>query len=502
MKILTKCSSIFLFSVCAAALSLTPQANAALKGTAGQTGNCQRVGAVWTYDWGEGMPAVASGVEYVPMWWGYYGANQTVDTSSAQSLKNAGAKNLLSFNEPDNSSQANLTTAYAVQGYTLEAIACSTVGLGSISPACADDTDAWMSQFMGEVKSQGLFCSAVAIHNYNSSASGFLSYVDEVHSLYGYNVWITEFAPTDWATPTSVSVRQVCDFINTALPGLASRSYVSRYSWYCGTSPGSGCLQTAALFENDGSLTPAGACYQNPNAVSSPLANGTYAFINANSGECMEVAGGSTSPSANVDQNTYAATSGQEWTLTQLGNGVYEIINVGSGLSLDVFDQSMASGANVDQYSYWGGDCQKWFIETNSNGYYTVFEMNGGNALEVAGAATTNYANVDVALYSAATSQQWLIQDLPPGTPTGLKATAGTKQVALTWTAGKNATSYNVYRGTALGKESTTAIATGITSTSYTNTGLTTGATYYYKVAAVSSKSTSPKSNEASATSK
>jgi fibronectin type 3 domain-containing protein len=88
----------------------------------------------------------------------------------------------------------------------------------------------------------------------------------------------------------------------------------------------------------------------------------------------------------------------------------------------------------------------------------------------------------------------------PPAAPTGLTATAGNAIVALSWTASTDAASYNVYRGTTSGGESTTPIATGITTTAYSDTGLTNGTTYYYKVAAVSGGGTSPMSNEASAT--
>ena len=87
-----------------------------------------------------------------------------------------------------------------------------------------------------------------------------------------------------------------------------------------------------------------------------------------------------------------------------------------------------------------------------------------------------------------------------PPAPTNLAATAGNAQVSLTWTASGGATSYNVYRGTSAGGESGTAVATGITTTSYTNTGLTNGTKYYFKVAAVNAGGTSPMSNEASAT--
>ncbi len=86
-----------------------------------------------------------------------------------------------------------------------------------------------------------------------------------------------------------------------------------------------------------------------------------------------------------------------------------------------------------------------------------------------------------------------------PAAPTGLTATEGPKQVTLAWTGSSGATSYNVYRGTAAGSEGATPIATGITTTSYTNTSLTNGKTYFFKVAAVNAGGTSALSNEASA---
>ena len=86
-----------------------------------------------------------------------------------------------------------------------------------------------------------------------------------------------------------------------------------------------------------------------------------------------------------------------------------------------------------------------------------------------------------------------------PTAPTSLAATAGNAQVALTWAAVSGASSYSVYRGTTAGGESTTAIVSGLTSASYTNTGLTNGTMYYYKVKATNSAGTSGYSNEANA---
>lgn len=84
--------------------------------------------------------------------------------------------------------------------------------------------------------------------------------------------------------------------------------------------------------------------------------------------------------------------------------------------------------------------------------------------------------------------------------PTGLAATAGNAQVALNWTAAAGAATYNVYRSTTAGAEGGTPIATGIASPSYTNTGLTNGTHYFFKVAAVRAGGPSLLSNEANAT--
>jgi fibronectin type 3 domain-containing protein len=88
----------------------------------------------------------------------------------------------------------------------------------------------------------------------------------------------------------------------------------------------------------------------------------------------------------------------------------------------------------------------------------------------------------------------------PPPAPTNLTATAGNAQVSLTWTASTGATSYNVYRSTSAGGEGTTPFLTGLTATSFTDTGLTNGTTYFYKVTAVNAGGQSGTSNEASAT--
>src|SRR6185295_1188673 len=84
-----------------------------------------------------------------------------------------------------------------------------------------------------------------------------------------------------------------------------------------------------------------------------------------------------------------------------------------------------------------------------------------------------------------------------PATPANLHATAGNAQVGLTWTAAAGATSYVIKRSSVSG--SSYAPVGTTTSTSYTNTGLQNGTTYYYVVSAVSFDEGS-NSSQASAT--
>jgi fibronectin type 3 domain-containing protein len=86
---------------------------------------------------------------------------------------------------------------------------------------------------------------------------------------------------------------------------------------------------------------------------------------------------------------------------------------------------------------------------------------------------------------------------LPP--PTGLSATAVSQsQINLAWTAANGAASYTVKRATVSGGPYST-VASGVTATTYMDTGRSANTTYYYVVSAVNATATSANSEQASA---
>jgi hypothetical protein len=90
-----------------------------------------------------------------------------------------------------------------------------------------------------------------------------------------------------------------------------------------------------------------------------------------------------------------------------------------------------------------------------------------------------------------------------PTPPQGLTATRGNAVVDLSWSSpasdgGSGIFGYNVYRGTASGGE--TLLQPGVAGTSFHDSGLTNGRTYYYEVTAVNGVGESAPSNETSAT--
>jgi fibronectin type 3 domain-containing protein len=237
-----------------------------------------------------------------------------------------------------------------------------------------------------------------------------------------------------------------------------------------------------------------------PVAGSQPIPNGTYTLAPANApGLRLDVAGAGTANGTNVDIVTANGATNQQWIFTNISGSIYRLSPAhAASQGLDVNGQLTTSGTNVQTWQYLGQQNQRWALSLVSGGYLLIPQHATSMRLNATG--TTSGSNVNQLTANSSNAQVWNIVSIgAPPAPAGLSATAGNAQISLSWGAASGATSYNVYRGTTAGGESTTAVASGLTGTTYNNTGLTNGTTYYYKVRAVNASGTSGYSNEASA---
>jgi len=148
----------------------------------------------------------------------------------------------------------------------------------------------------------------------------------------------------------------------------------------------------------------------------------------------------------------------------------------------------IASGVTSPSYSDTG--------LAGSTTYYYVVE------------AVDSYGTSAASAQASATTPVAPVCTTVPSAPTGLTATASSSSViGLTWTAVTPPTnctisSYSVYRSTTSGftPGSGNLVASGLTSPSYSNTGLAASTTYYFVVEALDADGTSPASAQAQAT--
>jgi hypothetical protein len=154
---------------------------------------------------------------------------------------------------------------------------------------------------------------------------------------------------------------------------------------------------------------------------------------------------------------------------------------------------------------------------TSANTASTAWPVTLGNAVNALNSTVRigvlNTSNNTIAPAANATSnrvfsmtsaniQSAFLQVVPgnvPAAPTNVAATAGNAQVTLSWTAASGATSYNVKRSTTNGGPYAN-VQTGVTGTTFTNTGLTNGTPYYYVVTALNASGESPVSLQVTGT--
>jgi poly(3-hydroxybutyrate) depolymerase len=140
--------------------------------------------------------------------------------------------------------------------------------------------------------------------------------------------------------------------------------------------------------------------------------------------------------------------------------------------------QSLTGGTTESIYN--DGTGQPAVVTFSVSGMAHGLAVNPGSATEQCGTTGTYYLNYICSSYY--TALFFGLNVTGPAAPAGLTVTGTTDtSVSLSWSAVSGAASYNVYRN------GTKVNASAVTGTTYTDTGLASGTTYSYTVAAVDS---------------
>jgi Fibronectin type III domain. len=143
----------------------------------------------------------------------------------------------------------------------------------------------------------------------------------------------------------------------------------------------------------------------------------------------------------------------------------------GSGTTTLIFRYIIASGhVNTDL----------GYVSTSALG------LNNGSIRDAAGNSAVLTLPVPGASNSLSSNMELNVEGVLPAIPSGVIATPGDEQIRLDWTANtdQDLASYKIYGGTS--SNPTTLLATITTGTeTYTQTGLTNGSIYYYRIAAM-----------------
>jgi outer membrane protein assembly factor BamB len=175
------------------------------------------------------------------------------------------------------------------------------------------------------------------------------------------------------------------------------------------------------------------------------------------------------------------------WTASSTGGVTYSIFRSTTAGFTPSSANQIASGVSGTTYSSTG-------LTASTTYYYLVEAVDSGGA-----STPSNQASATTMAAASCTTV--------PSAPAGLSATAASSsQIGLSWTASTAGTgcsiAYNVYSSTTSGftPSSANQIASNLSGTSFSNTGLTASTTYYYLAEAVDTAGSSGSSNQASAT--
>jgi hypothetical protein len=222
-----------------------------------------QVRATWYYTWATNHDGIATptGVSFVPMIWGP-GSVTAASLSQAQQHGHV----LLGFNEPDLSSQSNMTVASALNLWPQ--LMATGMRLGSPAVAFGGDTPGgWLDQFMSGAAARHYRVNFITLHWYGGNfatapaVSELKTYLQAVRARYHKPIWLTEYALARFGATTVVPTpgRQAA-FVRASTAMLRKLPYVWRYAWFA--LPASSSGPSTGLFRDGAVPTAVGRAFE------------------------------------------------------------------------------------------------------------------------------------------------------------------------------------------------------------------------------------------------
>lgn len=183
----------------------------------------------WGYNWDSDSAGLSSSFNYVPLLWGL--SHTDVWNTRATSAIANGATHLMSFNEPDMTSQANMSPEDAASAYKtwmMPFAGKAKLGAPAVTNGGGSMGLNWLAAFLEAC--DGCQVDFVTIHWYDSASNTayFKEHVQNATDVAGGKpVWVTEFAPTG-----SPSNADISTFLEDVMPWMDSQSFVERYSYF------------------------------------------------------------------------------------------------------------------------------------------------------------------------------------------------------------------------------------------------------------------------------
>jgi hypothetical protein len=199
------------------------------------------VGATWFYNWTVGR-GNCTAPPFIPMVWGHVSSpdEQTPAgiTNAISSLVSQGYTTVLGFNEPDTTTQSNMSVAKAISLWP--SFNNPAIRIGSPATSANAAGQAWFADFMSQVNADTtgtLRVDFIAAHWYgwnagscDPNASSLESYIRSIEMIPGNRpIWLTEWGCMHMSNPDSPTV---VAFFQGAVAMFARHPRIERYAWY------------------------------------------------------------------------------------------------------------------------------------------------------------------------------------------------------------------------------------------------------------------------------